>query len=43
MKKTLLVLVIAAIGMVSCKKEEVAKPVQVKDAQAIDGDLSRWD
>jgi hypothetical protein len=32
MKKVLLVLAVAAIGMVSCKKEESVKPVKVENA-----------
>ncbi|MEJ6978827.1 hypothetical protein WG906_00100 [Pedobacter sp. P351] len=32
MKKILLVLAVAAIGMVSCKKESEVKPVKVENA-----------
>jgi hypothetical protein len=32
MKKVLLVLVVAAIGMASCKKEESVKPVKAESA-----------
>jgi|GEM_PF-751779 len=32
MKKVLLVIAVAAIGLVSCKKEEGIKPVKVENA-----------
>ena len=45
MKKILLVLVVAAIGLVSCQKEEEVKPVQ--QSQKVMGgdirDMGGWD
>jgi hypothetical protein len=40
MKKVLLVLAVAAIGMVSCKKEEVVAPSKVTNSQMAGGDKS---
>ena len=46
MKKVLLVLAVAAIGLVSCKKEEAVKPVKVDNATMGAGgariDLRSW-
>ena len=45
MKKILLVLVVAAIGMVSCKKEDIAKPVSVDKTPVagIDSEVGEWE
>ena len=47
MKKILLIVAVAAIGMVSCKKEEPAQPVKVEKASEVAGgvrnDMSGWD
>ncbi len=43
MKKALLVLAVAAIGLVSCKKEETVKPVNAVSISGGKGNLGEMD